>query len=735
MSGYINNRISLKIAIPLIAILAVIMTLFTLLLVKQRTKVMESLVFTKARTLVLVGARAMEEVLYRAVAEGAVSKEELFDTDYQLITEGPLAGSEIPKYHTAYDIYLDRNIRNYLDAYVEDDPSIIFAALVDRNGYLPTHNSRYSLPLTGNPLKDLNNNRTKRIFNDPVGLAASTFEGSPEHPVLRQVYRRDTGVTMWDISAPVEVQGKHWGAFRIGLSMAAAEQSIFNLRLTVGLSMLALLVAASMTIIVVVRQNLRPLERVTASIKQFAAGYWEEPLKTNSSDEIGTLVHAFNDMAGQLKQTTVSRDYYDSIVESMHEALMIISRTGNIESANQAACDMLGYTPEELLNRPVSLILTGEGSNENKAFNIQRFCEPRQITADQSQRCPLMIAKDGRKIPVSLSSSPMAGENGDIRALVWVAQDITLRRKMELNLKKALGSARKLAIDLEQQNRQLITHKAEREKAYADLHASQAIILQQEKMASIGQLAAGVAHEVNNPIGFITSNLNSLGKYLEKFFTFIEAQDRLVCTQDNNPLKEEVEALRKKLKLDYLLEDSQDLIKESLDGAERVRKIVQGLKSFSRTDQSDQGMANLNECIDSTVNLVWNELKYKTTLHRDYGQLPPILCYPQKLNQVFMNLLVNAAQAIEKQGEITLKTRHEDNHIRIWISDTGCGIPPENLQKIFEPFFTTKDVDKGTGLGMSIAFEIIKQHQGTISVSSEVGKGTTFTIELPLEEK
>jgi two-component system NtrC family sensor kinase len=162
---------------------------------------------------------------------------------------------------------------------------------------------------------------------------------------------------------------------------------------------------------------------------------------------------------------------------------------------------------------------------------------------------------------------------------------------------------------------------------------------------------------------------------------------------------------------------------------------VQGLKTFSRTDQSNQAMADLNECIDSTINIVWNELKYKTTLHRDYGQLPQTLCYPQKLNQVFMNLLVNASHAIEKQGEITIKTRHEGNRLRIWISDTGCGIPPENLKKIFEPFFTTKEVGKGTGLGMSIAFEIIEQHQGTLSVTSEVGQGTTFLIDLPLAAK
>ena len=173
---------------------------------------------------------------------------------------------------------------------------------------------------------------------------------------------------------------------------------------------------------------------------------------------------------------------------------------------------------------------------------------------------------------------------------------------------------------------------------------------------------------------------------------------------------------------------------ESSDGLQRVKKTVQNLKDFSRPGETNWQWADLHAGLDSTLNIVWNELKYKTTLHRDYGQLPQTRCYPQKLNQVFMNLLVNAAQAIEKQGEITIKTRLENGRIRIWISDTGCGIAQENLQKIFEPFFTTKEVGKGTGLGLSLAYGIIKEHHGRIEVESEVGKGTTFTVWLPIEQ-
>jgi two-component system NtrC family sensor kinase len=163
-----------------------------------------------------------------------------------------------------------------------------------------------------------------------------------------------------------------------------------------------------------------------------------------------------------------------------------------------------------------------------------------------------------------------------------------------------------------------------------------------------------------------------------------------------------------------------------------VQKIVQGLKHFARVDEAGYKYADLNECIESTVNIVWNELKYKATLKKDYGKLPLTKCFPQQMNQVFMNLLINAVHAIEKQGEITIKTWEEDGSILAAISDTGRGIPKEDLNKIFEPFFTTKEVGKGTGLGLGITYEIVQKHNGEIAVKSEVGKGTTFTVRIPI---
>ncbi len=268
--------------------------------------------------------------------------------------------------------------------------------------------------------------------------------------------------------------------------------------------------------------------------------------------------------------------------------------------------------------------------------------------------------------------------------------------------------------------------------AYSRLKQTQAQILQQEKMASIGQLAAGVAHEINNPMGFITSNLGTLARYQQKLFAYQQQLEDWLYVAGDAELQQQVKERRKKLKIDYLREDIDDLLAESKEGAERVREIVQNLKGFSRVDQAEYAEVDLNECLDKTLSIANNEIKYKAQVEKDYGELPPVSCYPQQLNQVFLNLLVNAAQAIEEKGTICIATRRAGEKVQIDITDNGAGIPAENLEKIFEPFFTTKEVGKGTGLVMSISFEIIQKHGGDIVVASEVGKGTTFTITLPI---
>jgi two-component system, NtrC family, sensor kinase len=271
------------------------------------------------------------------------------------------------------------------------------------------------------------------------------------------------------------------------------------------------------------------------------------------------------------------------------------------------------------------------------------------------------------------------------------------------------------------------------QKTSADLQQAQAQAFQQEKMASIGQLAAGVAHEINNPMGFISSNLTTMGKYMQKLGAFETALIEAVQKRGDQETAALVNDVRAQMKIDFILKDLHSLLEESRDGAERVRCIVRDLKSFSHEDETKCKPLSINECLDSTLNMARNEIKYVADVERDYDPALPLLNgYPQKLNQVFMNLLVNAAHAIEGHGTIRLKTFSEGGDIVVCISDTGKGIAPENLTRIFEPFFTTKVVGKGTGLGLSISYDIIKNHGGILTVESEVGTGTTFTVRLPL---
>ena len=276
--------------------------------------------------------------------------------------------------------------------------------------------------------------------------------------------------------------------------------------------------------------------------------------------------------------------------------------------------------------------------------------------------------------------------------------------------------------------------KAEQKILIDRLEEAHNQLLQSEKMASIGQLAAGVAHEINNPVGYINSNLGALQTYVHDLLRLLAAYE-----EHETELRPEsatrLGRIKTEIDLAYLRGDVSDLLNESLAGLQRVKRIVQDLKDFSHVSETEMHWSNVTQGLESTLNVVWNELKYKAEVIRDYGDIPEIECIPSQLNQVFMNLLVNAAQAISDHGLITLRTRREGDYIRIEISDTGSGIPPEIVNRIFDPFFTTKPVGTGTGLGLSITHGIIRKHGGRIEVESEQKKGTTFRLILPISQK
>ena len=326
--------------------------------------------------------------------------------------------------------------------------------------------------------------------------------------------------------------------------------------------------------------------------------------------------------------------------------------------------------------------------------------------------------------------SAQGSEFGLFQSTVILERQVQERTKA---LEAALQENEKINRAMQRAKEQLEQEKEEQRKLIRKLEESDNQLLQSEKLASIGQLAAGVAHEINNPIGFVNSNLGTLKNYVNDLLRLVAAYEAVAPLLPPALPTEQLETVRRQIDLAYLREDIVSLITESIDGTARVRQIVQDLRDFSRTGQIDWAFTDLHAGLESTINLVWNELKFKAEIVREYGDLPLVECIPSQLNQVFMNLLVNAAHAIPQYGTITLRSGREGD--RVWISatDTGVGIPPEQLSKIFDPFFTTKPIGQGTGLGLSVSYGIVNKHGGQIRVDSQPGQGTTMTISLPIK--
>ena len=282
-------------------------------------------------------------------------------------------------------------------------------------------------------------------------------------------------------------------------------------------------------------------------------------------------------------------------------------------------------------------------------------------------------------------------------------------------------------------------------ESYNKLKQTQAQLIQQEKLASIGQLAAGVAHEINNPLGFISSNFKSLQDYLTIIKGYILALENLVQQVKRNNSSNlmesiiKIEELKEKKDVNFILHDIEDIFSESVEGFDRMMSIVENLKNFSRIDcDNNTEEYDINKAIESTLIVARNEIKYVAQVEKHLSEVPLIECRGDEINQVILNILVNAAQAIKAQnrselGKIEIKSYQKGEHVYCEICDDGPGIPNKIFNKIFDPFFTTKEVGKGTGLGLNISYDIIvNKHKGDLIVNSEVGKGATFIIKLPI---
>tara|TARA_B100000446_G_C10544790_1_gene338126 strand:+ start:451 stop:1395 length:945 start_codon:yes stop_codon:yes gene_type:complete len=288
---------------------------------------------------------------------------------------------------------------------------------------------------------------------------------------------------------------------------------------------------------------------------------------------------------------------------------------------------------------------------------------------------------------------------------------------------------------LEDKSRELYSSMQALENTLDNLKSSQNQLIQTEKMASLGVLAAGVAHEINNPIGYITSNFNSLKIGIEDIQEFInEMQTTINSDLSLEEIKSTWEKSIQKYDLIFLLEDFTDLSNETSEGLERVKQIVADLRTFSREDTAEKVIVDINDTLRAAINILENQTKYHAKITTDYSDIPKILGFSGKLNQVFTNLISNANQAVDDNGSINISTKTTNKWILISVADNGHGITDENLKQLFTPFFTTKPIGEGTGLGLSISHGIIKEHGGNILVSSQPEVGTTFTVQIPLSQ-
>jgi len=440
----------------------------------------------------------------------------------------------------------------------------------------------------------------------------------------------------------------------------------------------------------------------------------------------------------QTKEVSVKEcNLLQTLMDSIPDCIYFKDDKNRFVRVNRARAKLSKTTPENMIGKTDFDFFSEEEAK--KAFE-----DDRQIMQSGKPiigKLERITDAEGKEHWFSVIKVPWCDEQGKVIGVVGISRDITEQKKIEKLIGRYAEEVKRAKENAEKNSKNLARTIKELKLANEKLKQTQSQLLQQEKMASIGQLAAGVAHEINNPTGFVSSNLGTMGEYVEDLMKVFEKYDKLYdfCKKLEDEriasLLREIEDAKESIDLDFILEDFNKVIEESKEGMQRIKKIVQNLKDFSHPGEEKLTYVDVNKAIESTLSIVWNELKYKAEVIKEYGEIPEIKGYPQQLNQVFMNMLINAAQAIKEKGRIRIKTYAEDKNIFIEISDTGVGMSEEVMSHIFEPFFTTKEVGRGTGLGLSMSYGIIKKHNGEIKVKSKIGEGTTFTVKLPLGDE
>jgi signal transduction histidine kinase/CheY-like chemotaxis protein len=433
-----------------------------------------------------------------------------------------------------------------------------------------------------------------------------------------------------------------------------------------------------------------------------------------------TLVRAINYSIERKKSEEALRENrgkLNAILESLNDPILMIDKDLNVVWSNEATKTVFAG---DVLGKKCYQIYAGRDApcEPGPCIGMEALRDGKPHSCDVS-----LIDRQGvRRYFHCMANVALRDKEDHPAAVIEIANDITDRKIAEF-----------------------FNERKRMEAANQELKAMQSQLFQSEKLASIGQLAAGVAHEMNTPVGFVACNFETLESYLKKILTLLDVHDQLAQKVESGDKTERLETfakikeLKQQMHFDFILKDLKGLFDDSREGLERVTEIIQSLRDFSRVDQThDFARYNINEGLTATLTVARNEIKYSAEVKTEFADIPDVFCNPGQINQVFLNVLVNAAQAIESQerrepGLITIRTYHNATDVVCEIEDDGPGIPPESLRKVFDPFFTTKPSGKGTGLGLSVSYDIIvNKHKGQILVESATGHGTLFTIRLPI---
>ncbi|HWP46571.1 MAG TPA: ATP-binding protein [Candidatus Limnocylindrales bacterium] len=615
-------------------------------------------------------------------------------------------------------------LSDLIRAAAEGSPGISFILIMD--------NSRQVLVHT-----DVN--QVNQILNEPVDIEASQIKDVTIYEYQRQ------GQDIMEVSVPIQSEGERLGTLRIGFDLETSYSQIKEVKerlshkleatwKTAGIITGIFLIMGSIILSLISKRITTPIQKLVHSVHLISGGDLTQKVDIKSRDEIGELAEAFNQMTSRLRQSYEQLEEYsrtleqkvaertreleelyrfnESIIRNAPIGISTVNDQGIVTSQNPAWAEIMGFKGSETAVgmkvveiptiRDTGLLHVFKDALEKgipfKGFNI-----------------PYTSYLTGKEVLLNVVLTPILGEDGQVKTLLCLIQDNTEKARAEEELKKAYE---------------------ELKKAHQDLQNAQLQLVQSEKLASLGQLVAGVAHEINNPVNFISSGLTPLRRNIDDLISLVRKYSELSSIKPDQleNFVRDVEAFKKEIEYEDAINGIYNMLESIREGVQRTVRIVRDLRSFSRPDEAELKEVNLHEGLESTLNLLSNPYKNRIEVIREYGDIPPVECYAGQINQVFMNLLVNASQAIKNTGQVRIKTWRVEDKVKISIKDSGSGIPQEILGKIFDPFFTTKQVGEGTGLGLSISYGIIQKHHGKIEVQSEVGVGSEFIITLPIKQ-